>query len=47
MIEVSKNYKTLTGNMTLDDHGMRLMQDYNKFIFKGAASCSRFCRNAP
>lgn len=34
MIEVSKNYKALTGDMTLDNDGMRLTQDYGTFIFK-------------
>lgn len=34
MIEVSKTYKALTGDMTLDDDGMRLTQDYGTFIFK-------------
>ncbi len=34
MIEVSKSYKALTGDMTLDNDGMRLTQDYGTFIFK-------------
>jgi ABC-type branched-subunit amino acid transport system substrate-binding protein len=34
MIEVSKTHKALTGDMTLDDDGMRLTQDYGTFIFK-------------
>ena len=34
MIEVSKNYKALTGDMTLDNDGMRLTQEYGTFIFK-------------
>lgn len=34
MIEVSNTYKALTGNMALDNDGMRLTQDYGTFIFK-------------
>jgi len=34
MLEVSKNYKALTGDMTFDDQGMRLSQDYGYFIYK-------------
>jgi branched-chain amino acid transport system substrate-binding protein len=34
MLEVSKTYKALTGDMTFDDDGMRLTQDYGTFIFK-------------
>jgi branched-chain amino acid transport system substrate-binding protein len=34
MLEVAKTYKALTGNMTLDDDGIRLSQDYGTFIFK-------------
>lgn len=33
LIEVSKNYKGFTGDLTLDDDGMRLSQDYGTFIF--------------
>ncbi len=32
--KVSKNYKGLTGDLTLDDQGIRIKQDYGYFIFK-------------
>jgi branched-chain amino acid transport system substrate-binding protein len=32
--KVSKTYKGLTGDLTLDDQGMRIKQDYGYFIFK-------------
>jgi len=34
LIEVSKTYKGLTGDVTLDNDGMREHQDYGYFIFK-------------
>ena len=33
IIEISKTYKGLTGDMALDDQGMRLTQSYGTFIF--------------
>lgn len=34
MIEVSSSYKALTGDMSMDQDGMRLSQDYGYFIYK-------------
>jgi branched-chain amino acid transport system substrate-binding protein len=33
LLNVSKSYKALTGDATMDDDGMRLSQDYGYFIF--------------
>lgn len=37
LVEVSKTYKGLTGDLTLDEDGMRVNQDYGTFIFKDGA----------
>ena len=34
MLDVSKTYKALTGDMTFDDQGMRVSQDYGYFIYQ-------------
>lgn len=34
MLEMSKTYKALTGDITMDNDGMRLSQEYGTFIFK-------------
>lgn len=37
LLKVSKTYKGLTGDLTLDEDGMRMGQDYGTFIFKDGA----------
>jgi branched-chain amino acid transport system substrate-binding protein len=34
LLKVSKTYKGLTGDLSFDDDGMRLTQDYGYFVFK-------------